>query len=334
MIAHSAPWLTRDDHATVSATLASGMIASGALSERFAEAVRQRIGARRTVTAASGMDALTAALKNLGVGRDDEVIIPTYVCSRVRTAVAATGAQAIMADVGPDGNLSPPTIAAVQTSATKAIVAAHIFGQPCDIAVLRAFEVPIVEDACQAFAIPFAAGMSGMLGDIGVYSFQATKCLAAGEGGMIVFPTQTALPELGDISELSDLQAALGLSQLARYDDFLARRSAIGRTLRGTFDRTKALISHLPEPEIPLFRFTIRTDKGFDEAQRFFAEFGVAVRRGVDALLHRDLRLPDDKFPMASHLWQTTVSLPCYPALSDDDLAIVVRAAEAFARDY
>jgi UDP-4-amino-4-deoxy-L-arabinose-oxoglutarate aminotransferase len=307
------------------------MIASGELASRFAEAVRQRVGAADARTAASGMDALSAALRVLGVAAGDEVVIPTYVCSRVLIAVSATGARAVLAEVAADGNLDAETVSAVRTPATKAVIAAHIFGHPCDIAGLRALGLPVVEDACQAFAVPFPQGISGTLGDIGVYSFQATKCLATGEGGMVVSPAATAPADGGATSEMSDLQAALGLSQLDRYDAFLDRRRAIGDALRSAVAGAPGLIAHLPDPALPLFRFTVRTDLGFAGAHEFFAARGVAVRRGVDVLLHREAGLSDARFPTAVRLFESTVSVPCYPALSDTELATVAGALRAFA---
>lgn len=330
MISHSAPSLTPADHASVAQALA-GMIASGASAARFADAVRTRVGADLAATAASGMDAIAGALRVLGITTGADVVVPTYVCDRVRQAVENVGGRAILADVGDDGNLTPANVAAVRTPATRAIVAAHIFGHPCDIAALRASGLPVVEDACQAFAIPFAAGVAGMQGDVGVYSFQATKCLATGEGGMIVWPSAPHGGPAPGCSELSDLNAALGLSQLARYDDFLARRRMIADRYREALSGRRDLIAHLPEPAVPLYRFTIRSNDGFEDAQDFFAARGISARRGVDAMLHRTAGLDDADFPVASRLFETTISLPCYPALTEADVQRVAVAIEAFA---
>jgi UDP-4-amino-4-deoxy-L-arabinose-oxoglutarate aminotransferase len=308
------------------------MIASGAAAVRFAEAVRDRVGAVSVATAASGLDALAAALRGCAVGAGDEVIVPTYVCARVTDAVIATGARPTLADVGVDGNLTVETVQAVRTVATKAVIAVHTFGHPCDLAALRSLGLMVVEDACQAFAISLPAGVTGTLGDVGVYSFQATKCLATGEGGMIVTPVVTTAGVPQGHTAMADLQATLGLAQLARYDSFLDRRRAIAAVYRDAVSARPELAAHQPDSDIPLFRFTLRSPSGFEQAVDFFASRGIAARRGVDALLHRAAGLADRQFPTATRLFETTVSLPFYPGLSDAQVERIAAAARAFAR--
>lgn len=330
MIPHSAPWITAEDRAAVDRCLASGQIASGALASRFEDDVARQAGARFVRSAPDGTAALTCALRLLGVEPGDEVVLPTYVCIDVERAIRAVGAQPRFADVGPDGTLTTGTVEQAVTDRTRAIIAVHTFGHICDIAPLRAFGVPVVEDACQAFAFETAAGRAGTLGDIGVYSFHATKCLTTGEGGMIVSNT-VDVADLGDTQDaplpaLSDLQAALGLAQLSRYDTFVARRASIRAAYEAAIAQRATSTARLAATH--LFRFTVPLRQGttFDAAAAYFEHRGIALRRGVDALLHRAHGLPDSDFPQAADLFARNASVPFYPALSDEQVNVVALA--------
>ena len=335
MIPHSAPWISEADKRAVEARLAVGMIAGGEAVAGFEQAVARYVGAEACIARPSGMDAIRGALAMLGVGPGDEVVLPTYVCESVERSIRDAGATPVYSDVNSEAVLSAQSVKGVMTPATRAIIGVHALGHLCDIPSLRALGVPVVEDACQAFGLRTPWGMAGTVGDLGVYSFHATKCLATGEGGMLVVGKGQGgtggRNGRGPPSGLSDLQAALGLSQLDRYEEFLARRLAIRAQYDVAFARNSALIAHLPKPDIFLFRYTIRSEGGFPAARDFFAARGVTVRRGIDDLLHRQTGIGDQAFPQSLKLYETTVSIPFYPALTDDQVRRVAKAAEEFA---
>lgn len=335
MIPHSAPWISEADRQAVDARLRTGMVAAGEAVAEFEAAVRQWTGAAVGVARPSGADAIRSALEALGVGRGDEVILPTYVCESVMQSIRHVGASPVFADVNENAVVDPHTVAAVMTPATTAIIGVHTFGHLCDVLGMKALGLPVLEDACQAFGLQTPWGMAGAVGDLGVYSFHATKCLTTGEGGMLVAggmsPAHLSKAPLQNLkSGLSDLQAALGLSQLRRYPEFLARRMALRLRYDHSLASQPTLTAHLPPVDSFLFRYTIRSPGGFERAQAFFAARGVTVRRGVDSLLHRHAGERDDRFPVSLKLYETTVSIPFHPALADKDVDTVVKAAEEF----
>lgn len=338
MIPHSAPWLTEIDRRAVGARLATGMIANGEAVAGFEQAVARYVGADYCTARPTGADAIRVALAMLGVGRGDEVILPTYVCESVERSIRDVGASPVFADVNSHAVLHVPSVQAVRTPATKAIIAVHALGHLCDIPGLQTLGVPVVEDACQAFGLRTPWGMAGTVGELGAYSFHATKCLATGEGGMLV--VGNGRRETGERamrtppSGMSDLQAALGLSQLEQYEKFLARRLAIRTQYDAAFARNPAMIAHLPGADTFLFRYTLRSQGGFPAARDFFAARGVTVRRGVDDLLHRHAGMGDEGFSQSLKLYETTVSIPFYPALTDDQVRQVSKAAEEFANAH
>jgi dTDP-4-amino-4,6-dideoxygalactose transaminase len=329
------------------------MLACGRLAARFEERLCQRVGALAGVAASSGAAALELALAALGVGPGHEVVVPSYVCRSVPEAVLGVGAVPVLADSGPDWAVSPQAVDRVKTSRTRAVVVAHLYGVFADVEAFKPLGLPIVEDCAQALAGPpdascrTGAGASGFAGpgikgDVAVFSFHPTKCLTTGEGGFAATLDGEIAGKLlsahaGERGELavrltarmSDLQAALGLSQLARYDQFLWRRAAIAAKYAAALgDKARGLLNARAFARSMHFRFVLRAPGGLQAHGEHFLKRGIAVRRGVDELLHRVMGLPDESFPEATSHFNTTISTPIHPAMSEEE---VDRCAEALA---
>ena len=337
VIPHSRPWINKADRHAVTSVLASGMLAKGAKVGEFESSVCDYLGANHAVAQSSGTAALVLALRTLEICRGDEVILPTYVCSSVLESVLTVGAAPVLCDVDETGVITAATVAPHITSKTKAIIAVHIFGHPCDLGILNQKEIPVIEDACQALGLTINGSKAGAHGDIGILSFHATKCLTTGEGGMLVTRNK-ALGERArqlvdgtttlasrSVAPLSDFQAALGLSQLGRYPEFLERRNGLLRQYTEAAQRLDIAIGS-PRQSSMLFRFTLRSEQPFEAVQAAFYNQGISVRRGVDQLLHRALGLSDSAFPMAVSLYQRSVSVPFYPSLNIRDATTVSNA--------
>jgi perosamine synthetase len=332
MIPHSKPWITESDQEAVNAMLTSGQIALGKLVRRFEEAVAAYFGAAGGIAVGSGTAALVLALRTLEIGTGDEVILPTYVCHEVADAVRAVGAVPILCDVGAEWNMTAETVRPHLTSRTRAIIGVHIFGIAADMDSLLAFGLPVIEDCCQAFGAPGTGR-----GTINIHSFHATKCLTTGAGGMVTSADPVWMDRLRQfqqyhqsLSPLTDVQAALGISQLERYPAMLERRQAIAERYFAAFppDWTAKLAG--ARQHSMFYRFP--TTAGFSAAHvQAFEERGVLVRRGVDTLLHRRDNLPDDAFPNAAAHFEATLSVPLYPALTDAEVQTVIEAVQAVA---
>jgi perosamine synthetase len=328
MIAHSKPWLAASDLDRIAEVLASSMIARGCEVERFESEVGDYLGLPAGVATPSGTRALVCSLKALEVGAGDEIIMPTYVCRSVWEAVCAVGATPRLCDVADDWCVSAETIEPVVTARTRAIIVVHPFGITADTASIRRFGVPIIEDCCQAFG----RRSDPASGAVVVLSFHATKLLTTGEGGMALAPERGLLERIRSIAarereQLSDLQAALGRSQLARYPSFLARRRTLADRYFEALRDVVAVLPHRVRERSVFFRFPLRTAASFDELRADFSQYGVQVRRGVDTLLHRSMDLDGSLFPAAERAFRETLSIPLYPALTDDEAARVMAAA-------
>jgi len=177
-------------------------------------------------------------------------------------------------------------------------------------------------------------------GSVLVLSFHAIKCLTTGEGGMALSDDPDVLEKMRRLrvgveaatvarvgSPMTDLQAALGLSRLDKYDRFLQRRRAIaGRYFDALADMPVQLPHSIRDRTI-FFRFPVKIRGYFDVYRQRFHALGVQVRRGVDALLHRTLAAGDGEFAGAESLFRETLSIPLYPALADCEIETVIAAS-------
>ncbi|MBD0370357.1 MAG: DegT/DnrJ/EryC1/StrS aminotransferase family protein [Pyrinomonadaceae bacterium] len=342
IIPHSKPCLGDEDLRAVASVLETGMIAEGALVREFEEAMSRYLGLRGGVAAPSGTSALFLALKALGVGAGDEVIIPTYTCRSVWDAVRATEASAVLCDITDDWCMSAETIRPHVSKQTKAIVLVHTFGIMAEVDEVCALGIPVIEDCCQSLGAKSGECIAGTKGDLCVLSFHATKLLTTGEGGMALANDEKLLRKLRALKQgedgplmlryrqpLTDLQAALGLSQLGNYDNFLQRRHVIAEQY---FIELEGLPVELPQAvkgRSIFFRFPLGVSGEFDAFRRRFDTEGIQVRRGVDSLLHRQCGLSDATFPNATRSFSRTLSIPLYPALSPVDCSRVVEVCRS-----
>lgn len=339
MIPHSKPWITEADLAAASEVLASAMLGQGEKTRQLEHALSEWVGGEDGVAVGSGSAALALAMLALGIGRGDEVVVPGYVCTSVVEAVLTVGATPVLCDVGEDWVVSHESMAPRVTPRTRALVVPHMYGLFADVASFRTFGVPIIEDCAQAVA---DKGARPLLGDIGVFSLHPTKCLTAGEGGLAISRDRSLVVRMRSIrdgtadagrgrlfSPLSDLAAALGISQLARYHEALDHRRRLAQkytqALQATFPADVA--SHAKHHSM-FFRFPLKIRGGLDAYQEQFAQRGVCIRRGVDRLLSRLRGEPDRDFRNAVMLFDTTISLPIYPALTDEAHVQCMKAAE------
>tara|TARA_B100000809_G_scaffold266241_1_gene328010 strand:+ start:1752 stop:2771 length:1020 start_codon:yes stop_codon:yes gene_type:complete len=338
MIPHSQPFIDPTDASAIESRLQTGMIAAGPLCDEFAAELAIYTGHAGAILTSSGTAALELCLKTLALSDAAEVILPTCVCDSVLRTVTAVGASPVFCDVGQDWNITATEVARCVTPRTGAIIVVHTFGIAADVAQLQEFGVPVIEDCCQSLGLRLPNGEHvGHQGYASFFSFHATKSLTTGEGGAVATSDPQLLSNLKRLRDadvhapLSDLQAALGLSQLARYPAMLERCRQIAATYLAALPDHALTGVRAATDRSMWFRFLLTLTDEFDAAQRQFAAAGVAVRRGVDALLHRDCQLSDSQFPNAVRCYRTTSSIPLYPSLSDSD-ADRTCAAAAFLR--
>lgn len=339
LILHSKPWIEESDIAAIKEVLYSMMLAQGEKAQVFEQTMSRWVGAEDGgVAVGRGAAAILLSLLALEVQPYDEVILPTYVCHTVLEAVLTSGAIPILCDTGPSWVMITENISPHISSRTKAIIVPHIYGIFADVSGFRKFGIPIIEDCAQAID---KCGKRKIEGDIAIFSFHPTKCLTTGEGGMAISADQNIVAKMrklrdGDnsapskrlFSPLSDIASSLGISQLSRYDKAIERRRQLAnRYIERLLPIIPDLITNIPIENTMWFRFPIQIPGGLDAFQELFAKRGINIRRGVDPLLHRLVNLDDAKYPVAVKHFNETISLPIYPAMTDEEHEHAVNAS-------
>jgi UDP-4-amino-4-deoxy-L-arabinose-oxoglutarate aminotransferase len=311
--------------------LSNSYIGSGPLTKQFEKEFAAWVGSEYPgIAVSSGAAAVYLALKTLSVSNGDEVILPSYVCWTVLESVISCGAEPVLCDVGLNWIVESTNVESLITKKTKAIIVPHMYGIFADVKSFKRFGIPVVEDCAQAVG---DKKIDKIVGDVAVFSFQPTKCLSTGEGGMVVSlneelaakarelrdgPDNSGKPRV--FSPMSDINSALGLSQLTRYPAFLEKRRALaGKYLTTLSAINQNLINFEAKASSMYFRMPVKISGGLGKFEPLFKEHKIHIRKGVDKLLHRITGKSDKDFPVATDLFNTTISLPIYPALSDHE---------------
>jgi perosamine synthetase len=253
-IAVNEPLLTGNEEKYLVECIRSGWISSeGPYVAEFESAVAAKVGRRHGIAVCNGSVALDMAVAALDIGTGDEVIMPAHTIISCPAAVVRAGAVPVLVDCDPlTYNMDVEAIESRITASTKAIMVVHIFGLPVDmepvLALAQKHGLKIIEDAAEMHGQTYKGQPCGSFGEISTFSFYPNKHITTGEGGMVVVdddavaerlrslrnlcfkPEQRFVhDELGWNFRMTNLQAALGLAQLERLDEFVERKRAMGR---------------------------------------------------------------------------------------------------------
>ncbi|OGV51100.1 MAG: hypothetical protein A2X49_00245 [Lentisphaerae bacterium GWF2_52_8] len=328
-IPHSRPYLDAFDEKALAAVLHDRYLSAGPRSSSFAEKVSRLIGRKWGIATSSGTEALIAALRLLGRSKGGRVAVPAYICSAVLDAVVAAGHEPVPVDIDRQTLAISPDACNVLGSQISLAVGAHLFGIPAPLHEIR---VPLIEDCAQTLGASISNRQVGSSGVLSICSFYATKLLTTGHGGLLagdanalrerarsLFAHDTRVRWTGPCLHglMSDLDAALGSSQLAKLPQFLEERHKIAMRF------TKALTGHerlAPGCIYSRFLIIVR-DAALEEMISKFADAEIEAKRPVFKPLYAYLDRPDSEFPNAAWAHKHILSVPCYPGLSEDELS-------------
>ena len=316
-------------------------------------------GTGHAVGVSSGTAALELALRGLGVGPGDEVIVPTNSFIATAEAVSAAGATPRLVDVDEEtALLTAEIVEAALTERTRCVIPVHLYGRPVEmeplLALCRARDVLVVEDACQAHGALYRGRPAGSHGDAGCFSFYPTKNLGAwGDGGAVV----TGDPELATrlrllrshgegtrhchemparTDRLDALQAAILRLKLTRLDEANERRRSAGRSLREALAGTPVTAPLPPaaEGDHVFHLFVVRSPER-DALREHLDAHGVSSAIHYPTPIHlqpayADLGLGPGSLPVAERLAVESCSLPIFPAIGQDEVDRIAAAVAGF----
>ncbi len=355
MIPVARPQIGPEEEEAVLAVLRSGMLAQGPQVERFEAAFAEVCGVRHAVAVSNGTAALFLALLAQGVGPGAEVITTPFSFVATGNSILMAGARPVFVDIDEATfNLDAGQIEAAITPQTRAIMPVHLYGHPAAMdaicAIAERYELAIVEDAAQAIGARFHGRPTGSFGT-GCFSLYATKNIMSGEGGMVTTDDPQVADRLrllrshgsrvryyhdllGYNFRMTDLQAAIGLAQLAKLERFTERRIANAAFLDQAIAHPQVLKpAAQPGVRHVYHQYTVRISGDRDEAVRQLSAAGVGTAVFYplpipQQPLYRDLGY-DQALPVADRLSAEVLALPVHPSLSDDELAQVAAAVNA-----
>jgi len=342
MIAHSKLTIDESDVEAVSKVLNSGYISQGGVVKEFEDKFSRFIGTEHGLATNSGTSALHLVLLALGVGANDEVICPSYVCTAVLNAINYCGANPRLVDIDQDDfNIDVEDVRRKIGPEVKAVIVPHIFGAPAKVDKFLEFGIPVIEDCAQAIGATYKGRKLGSFGDIAIFSFYATKVMATGEGGMVITDKNDLFQKARDLREfderqdyrprynykMTDLQAGLGLSQLERLPEFIERRKEIARRYDEGFSGCNFVRpTQSPEAEHIFFRYVVKVTGELDGYISELKRKGIEAKRPVFRPLHQYLGLPGDQFPKTEMVYEKALSIPIYPSLGDEEVEFIIKS--------
>jgi len=249
MIPVAEPSIGRKELKYVTDAVKSGWVSSiGKYIDEFEQSFARYCGVKYALSTSNGTVALHLALVSLGIGKNDEVVVPALTFIATANAVTYTGAKVVLVDSHPGcWCIDPGKIEKAITSRTKAIIPVHLYGHSADmdpiIKIAKKYNLYVIEDAAEAHGAEYKKKKVGGIGDVGVFSFYGNKIITTGEGGMIVTNNKKVVEKanmlknhgmdpqkkywhsvVGYNYRMTNIQAALGLAQLKRINSLIERR--------------------------------------------------------------------------------------------------------------
>ncbi len=367
-------WIDNDDIQAVNNILRSDWLTTGPAVEAFEKAMAKYSGTKYAVAVSNGTAALHAAMYAAGVTQGDEVIVPSMTFVATANAVVFQGGKPIFVDIEPETLLIDSTkLQSKITPRTKALVAVDYAGQPCGYDSLKEFadnnDLILIADACHSLGAKYNGHKVGTLTDLTVFSFHPVKHITTGEGGMIVTDNSELaermrrfrnhgistdhrqraendtwyyeMVDLGYNYRLTDIQCALGLSQLHKLPKWIERRREIAKYYDEAFTDNqfvKPLITHekayhsyhLYVIQLNLDRLKTRKATIFSYLRK--AGIGVNVHY-IPVHLHPYYRThygtSTGMCPVAEAAYERILSLPMFPAMTNEDATRVITGINA-----
>lgn len=365
MIPYGRQTIDEDDINAVIDVLKSDYLTTGPKIAEFEQAVASYTGAKYAVAISNGTSALHAACFAAGIGQGDEVITTPLTFAASANCVLYCGGTPVFADVDPyTYNIDPKDIRKKITDKTKAIIAVHLAGQPCDMdeihSIAQEHNLIVIEDGAHALGSVYKGKKVGCLSDMTTFSFHPVKPITTGEGGMIMtdneelykrlvlfrshgitrdnsMMTRNEGPwfyqqlDLGYNYRITDIQCALGCSQMRKLDKFLKRRRELVERYNNAFIECDNIVTpyQLPDTQSGWHLYIVQVKK-HDRKQVFetLRDKGIGVNvHYIPVYMHpyyQEHGYKDVHCVNAEEIYSHIISLPLYPGLTDEQQDYVI----------
>lgn len=370
---YATQWIDEEDIAAVVEVLKSAYLTTGHKVKEFEEEFARYVGSKYAVAVANGTAALHAAVFAAGIGPGDEVITTPMTFAASANCILYQGGTPVFADIDPRTyNIDPEEIKKKITPRTRAIIPVHFTGQPCAMdeihAIARKHGLVVIEDAAHALGAEYKGKKIGGLSDMTIFSFHPVKHITTGEGGMVTTnnrelyeklllfrnhgitrdkekltadegPWYYEMQALGYNYRLTDLQAALGIKQLAKCPAFLELRRKYVEVYNEAFKNIEEIITPFERPDVlsawHIYVIQLRTEKLSVGRKEIFAALR-AEKIGVNVhylpvylhLYYRGLGYAKGLCPKAENLYDRIITLPLFPKMTEEDVENVIRAVK------
>ncbi|MCD6280978.1 MAG: aminotransferase class I/II-fold pyridoxal phosphate-dependent enzyme [Deltaproteobacteria bacterium] len=359
----SRPYLGDEEIEAVSEVLRSGWITTGPKCSEFEKMFAEFVGTPYALSVSSGTAGMHLVLKLMGVGPGDEVVTPSMTFASTVNQITLAGARPVFADVDYDTMLiKPEEIDRLKSTKTKAVIPVHFAGAPADMDAIEqaSGDIPIIEDAAHAIGTTYKGAHIGSRGNVSIFSFHPIKNITTAEGGMVTSSDETMMKQLRlmrfhgierdawkrygkasdpgyDIKEpgfkynMPDIQAALGLIQLSKIDEITKRRNRIAEMyLDGLSDLGGVDLPGIPTyPHTHAWHLFVVKIKSVDRESfmRALADNNIGYGLHFPAchrLSYIRERFGDIHLPETDALADRILSIPIYPAMSDEQVYRVI----------
>lgn len=349
MIPHNKPSIGLEESQAIVEVISSGWIAPGEKVKQFEQAFAAYVGAKHAVAVSSGTAALTVALKALDMIWGNEIIISTYACAAIINAIhLIIGTYPYLVDVDKsDFNIDIDNIEKALLYKRDCIIIPHIYGVPVGIQQFKQFGLPIIEDCAQALGSYINDKHVGTFGDIGIFSFGPSKMITTGSGGMLVTNNKDLADRARDYINydgreeykprfnfaMNDLQAAMGLVQLKKLDQFLLDRKTMAKLYKDichikNWNYQGKNINFYDKNH---YRFVLIGDFVY-RLKQHLADNEITAIVPIERweLLHNYLGMDASGYPNAEHISTNTLSLPIWPDLLENGFEKVMQTLRSF----
>ncbi len=360
MIKIISPSIGDEEIEAVTEVLRSGYLAYGPVAREFEKEFARYIGVKHALAVVNGTIALYTALKALGVGPGDEVVVPDFTFFATASMVVAAGAKPVFADIElTTYGMDPSSLEKVITKRTKAVIVVHLYGHPARFdelaSIAKEAGAYVIEDCAQAHGAEYLSRKVGSLGDASAFSFYATKNMTMGEGGAVLTDSDEIAEKVdllrnhGQVGRynhvtigwnfrITNIQAAIGLAQLRKLDKMNERRREIARI----YDEELSLIDGLRTPsEAPwgkhvyhLYTVWVEREADRDKLAEYLKDKGIQAAIHYPKPLHQQPALAKYSrpgcCPVADSASKHVLSLPMHPLLTDEEVETVIKAVKEF----